>query len=112
MTDKIEPALSAEEWAKIQEAGGAQNYESSIDEYGHEPKTSAYMIALWNSVLPDSDPRKITREMVLRLRTASDLIGKLGAEMGKSWASLVLPGMAAKLRADADALESYLPPER
>lgn len=62
------------------------------------------VIAFANAALPDSDPRKITRETVATLRNHA-YYSKHGDAHGR------LAMTADALAALADALESYLPPE-
>lgn len=95
MTDKIKPALTAEEWERVRQTpGGAADYDDAV---GDSPETRAYLIALNNDALPDSDPRKITRADVDNLR---------GILSGDAWAVA-----KSDIRWLAAALESYLPPE-
>lgn len=100
MTRTIEPALSAEEWADMR---------GYLDDYAKRPDSSSglineisyvgwvdqsrripFCIAALNAALPDSDPRKITREKV-------ELLGEIVKEY-------------KMLQPLADALRSYLPP--
>lgn len=85
MTDKIEPALTPEEWAKSRiewTANGRAYAVQSQAEYGPElfigePKIAdacsrpASILALANDALPDCDPRKITHEQIATLRDAA-----------------------------------------
>ena len=94
MTEKIEPALSAEEWA------GKVEYEYSVN-HGSEyladgPEAAHKIIALANHELPDDDPRKITREKLTAF-VRMDLRGP--------------PGVPGHFTEFLRALESYLPPE-
>jgi hypothetical protein len=90
MTDTITPALSAKEWDSlevgdipkteylmfVEEDGsvvvmrktGKQRMESVAVDSEHLPT----LIALANHALPDSDPRKITREQVDALADVAD----------------------------------------
>lgn len=88
-TDRIEPALSAEEWAARPDMYDIVTRWEESD----LPK----IIAAANADLPDSDHRKITREMVSDARLAATNAGHA------KW--------SARYNAIADALESYLPPE-
>lgn len=102
MADKIEPALTSEEWRKPSLDIIA---EQITDQYGHiewDPHSPEKVIAAANALLPDSDPRKITREMVAFLRSWQ----KECAESYNSNMEDDAPTFAAL----ADALESYLPP--
>lgn len=102
MTDKIEPALTAEEWTSPADAldgyfdlrdgvvdvrlGGAHG---GGDLVGDTRK----LIAFANAALPDSDPRKITRERIALLWSAASRAGESDVVF-------------------IEALESYLPPEK
>jgi hypothetical protein len=99
MPEKIEPALSKMQWAELIDdiADG-----SPARMYLFERLEDAGAVALGNFLLPDSDSRKITREKIDLLRMArieeSEGLDDLEA--------------TAALQAFADALESYLPPEK
>jgi hypothetical protein len=94
MSEKIEPALTPEQW-KIAHTG-------AIDVCGlYYQGDGAMAIAIINAELPDTDPRKITREWIQHLRTASDRVEDLEGD-GTVWRAL---------DRIADALQSYLPPE-
>jgi hypothetical protein len=103
VSEKIEPALTPEEWNRPLRPSIASPSASSgtvvVDTYiADAARRVPAAIAILNQLLPDSDPRKITRATVQRLRrTAYD------APDGYSG-----PTWLADL---ADALESYLPPE-
>jgi hypothetical protein len=104
---KIEPALSAEEWQFIDAALGDNFWQKKsraarLDHTIHEATTDgsgeakpiteyAKVIAAANAALPDSDPRRITRERLEMLRQHSREVDLA------EW---------------ADALESYLPSEK
>lgn len=107
MTDRIEPALSAAEWA-AKSIGGGDAYIDTDDtvviQNGHDDarfdaKEAPGIIAFANDILPDSDRRKITREWVDALRDAAGPFMPVDAAE-----------QAARFRSIADALESYLPP--
>lgn len=107
MSDAIPPALTPDEWARVEPS----------DIYGHDDGgvyVGAYrggdievgvrdhaLIALANAALPDTDPRKITREWVREIRGAAR--------------DYALPDgflhSGEVLNRIADALASYLPPE-
>lgn len=108
---KIEPALSAEEWARAMSPGrpvfvGTPNAISDaigdriLDNYGHFEGLSdgdaPALIALANAALPDDDPRKITHQMIDDIRESMDYI-----EVERH---------IETIGRIADALESYLPP--
>lgn len=93
MTDKIEPALSAQRWRDDVIPGGV------AAPYWIFAEQAPEFIALLNHALPNDDPRKITRETLDELRSVvrtheHDRGGSVAAEI-----------------AFLDALESYLPPE-
>lgn len=116
MSDPTAPALSAEEWAKREFAEGDISFDATMgrftvvmdtwSDYGstdRDVKRLPALIALANAALPDTDPRKITREMVAQLRRAADLMCEA------KWGVLEPEGnTVARI---ADALASYLPPE-
>jgi hypothetical protein len=99
--DPIPAALTPEQWAErtavdqTREDGVPYIYDGEfgvgVDTY-FMPVDPAEAIALANAALPDTDPRKITREMVDRLK------------------SLIQPGEDDE-QAFLDALKSYLPPK-
>lgn len=95
-------ALSAEEWAMHVEVASDQGLtlQQHLANTTVRPVSS---IALANAALKADDPRKITRAMVNLLR---DVAETHEAESGEDWHEDVAP-----LRAMADALASYLPPE-
>jgi hypothetical protein len=119
MTDRIEPALTAEEW-KQRIVGYLEDYEDGVPyvkdgEFGVGGDTyfgtvnPVQAIALANAALPDDDPRKITREWVIDIRDIADsLAGEIAEWVGDSPRT---EAQIARLRGYADALESYLPPE-
>lgn len=93
MSEKIEPALSAEEWARKRE-DGLDLYDDFVSD---RPGSGPRIIAAINDDLPDDDSRKITREWVIELRRVAQAFPSLGE--------------LREIAAMADALESYLPPE-
>lgn len=106
MSEKIEPALSAEQWAELvvelpdEHAWTEPGYlcANDNDRWGTSRVPAHIAIALANAALPDDDPRKITRKMVTGLREiASD----------QPWDE----GLGLWLNRVADVLESFLPPE-
>lgn len=122
MSDAIDPALDAEEWRvrrfeplsepalSVHDDGDGIEFVTHDDsgrmtgKYKIEywsPDDHAGVIALLNSGLPDTDPRKITREWVREIRGAAR--------------DYALPDgflhSGDVLNRIADALESYLPPE-
>lgn len=98
MSEKIEPALTSQQWAEVESYDGPLFYDEAIQNC--PPESLPYLIALANAALPDSDPRKITREKVDALRIT--LLNK-GSAFGKGF------GLVNQI---ADALSSYLPPEK
>lgn len=103
MSDRIEPALTSKQWAEL-----AQDRERVVmlygDMIGEDANVCAEIIAYNNAVLPDTDPRKITREDVLILHEC--------CESANSVYPLVLTDAQTKRLAYLTAaLDSYLPPE-
>lgn len=91
------PALTAEEWAALRkDAQHRKAWAAGILARGGPLQ----IIALCNDELPDSAPRKITREKIARLRDA----------IVEADANEVEPHRWDDLSAFADALEAYLPP--
>ena len=114
MSEKIEPALTAEEW---QYWLGDRGYldltlDAGMDAMAYSLHQSrAAIIALANAALPDSDPRKITRALVAMLRDAADLhIGNHNDRCGSECKGECFESAREAVRM-ADALSSYLPPE-
>jgi hypothetical protein len=121
----IKPALSVESWASLRAYQNHAQLAVLALEGGHdhgvpplaldgsneaERNSIAYAaaIAALNAGLPDSDPRKITREKITAIRTSADAFyvdndGLRDADRDDVIASLAVQA--------ADALESYLPPE-
>jgi hypothetical protein len=94
MSEKIEPVLTEEEWAL---GPGVADLHPVFD--------GAKIIAVANARLPESDPRKITREKIAAMRLVFDQWDGCG------------PGEYlgdreeyTSLERFLDALESYLPP--
>lgn len=113
MPEKIEPALSAEEFREIDEAGSIASAVDWIAMGKESPDAqAAAAIAVANHMLPDSDFRKITRTHVNALRFAADALRERGAGWAEKGVSPGIENEQAKTVARlADALESYLPPE-
>ena len=87
MSEKIEPAVSAKIWEEVASSPWP------IDSYiGDTPDVCAYLVALNNHALPDSDPRKITREDVELVEYAA-----AGQDMKEDFDAVM--AFAAKLRA-------------
>ena len=104
MSETIKPALSPFQWNSVRRDGDAW----SVTAAGQMPSDSAWVprvtrataplyLALANHALPDSDQRKITRNMVNA--SARPLTMRRDENLG-----LLLNGIA-------DVLESYLPPK-
>lgn len=118
MTDtQIEPALTAEEWAEILDGKQRWSADEMIDNAwrivggpNRPARGVPAAIAAANAALPDTDPRKITREMVFCLH---EVLANFNA------AYLTMGGNNPKIAEQygppveqlAAALESYLPPE-
>lgn len=120
MTDRIEPALTPEEWRissaalrpqfAIQELQGL--YDSNGDAQPLDVADMPRVIALANAALPDSDPRKITRHQLFCLR---EVLANFSAALAVGdFGDFLKPGLeeyASQAETLAAALESYLPPE-
>lgn len=103
MTDRIEPALSSEEWAHAMDEDVREGLAYEVT-YLWGSSRPAATIALANAALLDSDPRKITRTKITLLREAAD--------SHRAYDSIEPFHAEAKSLAEfANALESYLPPE-
>jgi hypothetical protein len=131
MSDRIEPALTLEEWANADgptydrpycmifpadAASGGIVVSVGSERAWVAPQDLPPAIALANAALPDDDPRKITHDMVAAIRDVADTLDRVcGAKMIGSVQVHGPAGSAYLLRDDfgaiADALESYLPPE-
>lgn len=109
MSEKIEPALTPDEWRRGEKrldqwsriVGGDDIVIEGPDPQEavtlRKPNEIAALIALANAALPDNDPRKITREMITKLQM---LLSAFEADDHvHDWYPAVV-----------DALESYLPP--
>jgi hypothetical protein len=107
MTTKIEPVLGEEEWRRIRRTRGERASTATDDSV----PAAAIAIAIQNDILPESEPRKITRDVVNMLGQAAvqyvELVrlAKLQSEKDEIWATM------RSLIALHRALESYLPPE-
>jgi hypothetical protein len=101
VTERIEPALSAEEWVAVRQAkADGLTFDSIQVECGSD----AGLIAFLNDELPDSDPRKITREKLGAVRHAlAEHHVDLSIDQYTSLHTITLATLLA-------ALESYLPP--
>ena len=103
MSNELEPALSAEEWADITRYGVVV---SEIDvgpfHFGTNSSDES-LLALANAALPDESPYKITPEDSRFL----EQIALAHAESGEYWQTRT----AARLRAIALKLAALLPPK-
>lgn len=122
MPEKIEPALSETEWAErgdpvvsgyIDWGMQVVDVRSGCGYGGNKEQERRFipgLIALANAALPDSDPRKITREKITALRSAAHFLENADGRLAVAWSADDNPWhkLAAELRATADALESYL----
>lgn len=104
MSEKIEPVLSREEWARVAKddirvtlAFPAETPDFPDERIMITSEWAPDLIALANHGLPESDPRKITREWI-------DLLNRAASNENKGDMD------AVALKSLADALESYLPP--
>jgi hypothetical protein len=110
MTEHIEPALPPEDWAMHAESAADENV--ALQEYlSWHTVRPVQSIALANAALPDTDPRKITREMVEAMRYAAYMLMEVSREAADDEEFAKLHTNADRLFAGADALASYLPPE-
>jgi hypothetical protein len=98
MADRVEAALSAEEWAVHRAQMEADDFGYNAIPYWAGLRGAPAAIAIANDVLDDSDDRKLTDRHVAMLRDAARVAELEGLEHRDL---LVL----------ADVLESYLPPE-
>lgn len=105
MPEKIEPVLSRDEWERVVKddvrvilAFPAEGADMPDERIMLTTEWAPDLIALANHGLPDSDPRKITREWIDLLNRAATNGNEDGAD-------------ARALKSLAEALESYLPPE-
>lgn len=96
MSDKIEPALTAEEWTDYFADCKYHNDEGSID-----ARLEAQMVAMSNNRLPADHPLKLTRQDVLDVQRACDIIEEV--DDGHVWRRY------CRLR---DKLAALLPPEK
>lgn len=111
--EPIPPALTADEWGILPRIHWLhiENNDVQLDlDHGElilttpSDDTAVFgeripaLIALANATLPDSDPRKITREKIAELRDAIEVVANATRDEASNLAFL-------------DALSSYLPPE-
>lgn len=105
MSERIEPALSAESWRGVRSYEANYGARGRCEAYGDWVDTEAGMIAAYNDLLPDSDPRKITREKLAQVRAA---LAQQHVDLSNDqWMTPEVRALATLL----EALESYLPPE-
>jgi len=117
VTDKIEPALTAEEWADARKRGPliALSDLSGEDQVGDPVPFLVddlpYIIALANAALSDDDPAKITREKLDAVYAAVVFaVAQMHEAHGRDVATPAERRALALAAAFSDALESYLPP--
>lgn len=128
MTDKIEPALTESQWEARNRGDQIMHPLGAPDVRWNQMSRSVTIgppvggaslyaadapkwIALLNAALPDTDPRKITREWTHNLRTVADFLEHLSIDESANLIAWEERGHAAiRLREYAAALESYLPP--
>ena len=75
MTDRIEPALTPDQWARywMEAEEMVRDTDATVQDYlAREYPNPAREIALANAALPDDDPRKITRADVHELAYMAD----------------------------------------
>lgn len=71
---KIEPALTPEEWASVEGERREQTTTRQLEVDAIVARQDpASTIAVYNAALPDSDPRKITRERMRAVKKAVDI---------------------------------------
>lgn len=118
MTDKIPPALTPEEWQRIRKDGieeaiwnlGRSSGFFEILGLNSEDRPAA--ISVLNDILPDSDPRKITREKVQAMRECIEQARAYEVDIADSMDSPPRQDAPYRLmELMAESLESYLPPE-
>jgi hypothetical protein len=139
MNQKLESVLSAEQWRTLASHAGIRieelsrprslSYSHDLDDDGRgvavgdeqgahglfRASSVRQLIAVANSALPDSDPRKITRERVQRVRdflktSAEGQSADISIANERPWAKQFRDDMDFA-RTLLDALESYLPPD-
>jgi hypothetical protein len=105
MSETIKPALSPFQWNSIRRDGDVWSVTPTAQmplDPASTPRvsraTAPLYLALANHALADTDPRKITRNMVNALRETAD---------DQPWDE----NLGAVLNGIADVLESYLPPK-
>lgn len=107
MTDETKPALTPEEWREVDILRGPRKYELCV---GEDDGKCAYLIALNNAALPDSDPRKITRNRLTGLRRAVEIAQLYVEDASDAETIGTLVAALTDAQGIAAALESYLPP--
>ena len=80
MTERIEPALSAEEWAAAYapEGNASLGFEAVHSELVQAADNGRWhkAMALANAALPNADPRKLTARDVQLLEVAGEILGE------------------------------------
>jgi hypothetical protein len=108
---KIEPALSVEEWADARDESGGVSESLAYEVcYLWGRARPAGTIAIANAALPNKDPRKITRAVVANVTFAARALDG-AALVADPILRMEISATQLALRALADALQSYLPPE-
>ena len=103
MTEKIQPVLSRDEWARVTKDDVRVTLEFPAEDDLPDERImlatewAPDLIALANHGLSDDDPRKITRDWIDLLSRAAKSGSPAGADL-------------RALQALAEALASYLPP--
>lgn len=112
MSEKIEPALTAQEWADAREPDSSEGLAYEVT-YLWGRSRPAGTIAIANAALKDDDRRKITRDKIIQLRSVAHFLEESDGRLAVAWPPDGNPWRkaAAELRTTADVLESYLPPE-
>ena len=103
MSEKIGSALTDIEWEEV--SAGLWPLDARV---GAELVSLPQAIAIANAALPDTDPRKITRDWVIALRAEAERGRRADVRGDNAGFSAIDPDTADQI---ANALESYLPPE-
>lgn len=112
----IQPALTPDEWGRRRRGPISVHHLSNghtlVLAHGQDTTIRTVadlcaLMALANDALPDGEPRKITRDWLVRVQTMSDMIAHLAQHAS---ASAFLRREAAIWFEMARALEALLPP--
>lgn len=108
----LRAALTAEQWAAVELIGGPRHWDDAV---GGAPELCAYLVALNNAALPDTDPRKLTWAMVGALGIAQNearmaVRASCSCQPSCDDCTAAAEAFCTRLQAIADALAAYLPP--